>query len=245
VSLRYACAAGSPTGPRFDETLRALARAGYDGVTLALEDAELVRPARPRRIAALLDELGLARAVEAGGRRADQPSLLDDGRARRVDLLRRAIDFAAAIRAPVVSISSGAVSRSLHVATAWDRLQDGCQRVLSYAQRRGLVLGLEPAPGMLVECAADFQALRQRLGRPPGLGMTLDLARSSADEVSRAAPRLAHVRVRDWAPGTLAALAESAYGGLVAVELARHSAPEVAPAVLAELRALEPEGARR
>jgi sugar phosphate isomerase/epimerase len=244
VSLRYACVAGGPGAPRFDETLRRVAHAGYDGVALALADAELIRPSRPRRIANLLDELGLARAVEAGGRRGGEPSLLDEGRAQRVDLLRRAVDFAATIGAPVVSISSGAVSGSLHVATAWDRLQDGCQRVLSYAQRRGLTVGLEPAPGMLVECAADFEALRQRLGRPPGLGLTLDLARSSAEEVGRVASRIAHARARDRAPVTLAALAQSAYGGLVAVELTRHSAPEVAPAVLAELRALEPEGAR-
>ena len=244
-ALRYACVADGPGNPRLDETLRRLAGAGYDGVALTLDDGALLRPARPRRIAVLLDELGLARAVEAGGRRGGAPSLLDDARAQRVDLLRRAVDFAATIGAPVVSTWSGAVNGSLHVATAWDRLQDGCQRVLSYAQRRGLILGLQPAPGMLVECAADFDALRQRLGRPPGFGMTLDLAGSSAEEVARVAPRLAHVRAGDAAPGTVAALAASGYDGLVAVELTRHAAPEVAPAALAALRALEPERAQR
>ncbi|WP_051324937.1 sugar phosphate isomerase/epimerase family protein [Candidatus Solirubrobacter pratensis] len=246
MNLRYAGVAGGAGDPRFAEALRRLAGAGYDGVTLALEDSELLRPPRPRRIAALLDELGLARVIEAGGRRGGAPGLLDDGRAQRVDLLRRAVDLAVAIGAPLVSIWSGAPSGTLHVATAWDRLQDSCQRVLSYAQRRGVVLGLEPAPGMLVECAADFEALRQRLGRPPAFGMTLGLAGSSAEEVAHFAPRIAHVRAADSVPdsGALAALAASDYEGLVAIEVTRHAAPEVAPAALAALRALEPDAAR-
>jgi hypothetical protein len=57
---RHACVAGGLAGPRSGETLRRLAGAGFDGVGLALEGAELVRPAP--RVAALPDELGLERA---------------------------------------------------------------------------------------------------------------------------------------------------------------------------------------
>ena len=275
---RYAYVSSGLAQHRIEEALALLREAGYDGVALTLDHVHLdpLAPrlrARAERLGALLDEHGLARVVETDSRylldrhRADYPSLLDDGRQRRLELLRRAVDVAAALGAPVVSLRSGAVTRALDPVSAWTLLMDGIERVLARAERVGVTIGLEPEGGMLVERLDDFETLARRLGDPPGLGLTLDLGHCAAVEpgpversVRRGAGRLVHVHVKDMRrsgdaqlmlgdgdldlPPALRALDEVGYGGLVAVELPRHAhvAPDAVPRAIARLRDAEREG---
>jgi len=264
--LRHAYVSSGLSHHRLEDALEMLRDAGYDGVALTLDHvhfdpfAPRLR-ARAERLGALLDELGLARVVETDSRflldreRPDFPSLLSEGRQRRIELLRRAIDVAAALGAPVVSLRSGPAPAGQDPVSAWTLLMDGLERLLASAERRGVVLGLEPEGGMLVERLDDFDTLARRLGDPPGLGLTLDLGHFAAVEpgpvaesVRRSAGRLVHVHAKDMRRSgdeqlmlgdgdldlraAVQALDACGYGGLVAVELPRHG--HVAPAAVAQ-----------
>jgi len=264
-------------GHRLDDALRLLADCGYDGVALTLDHVHFdpdapSMAARAATLRALLDQLGLSCVVETGARfaldprRKHFPTLLSEGRSKRVRMLRRAVDVAAELGAPVVSMWSGATPSNLPPGVAWERLLEGCELVLAHAERRGVRLGFEPEPGMFVERLDDFEALDRRLGHPGALGLTLDIGHcvclepgSVGECVRRGAGRLVHVHIEDMRRGVhehlmfgdgeldlavaLAALSEIGYGGQVAVELSRHAhaAHETVPRAIALLRGRERE----
>jgi L-ribulose-5-phosphate 3-epimerase len=276
VSLRYGYVTNGLSGHRLGDALRLLADCGYDGVALTLDPVHF-DPFEPRlrsraaKVGALCAELGLEPVIETGGRyvldprRKHHPSLVSDGRERRIDLLRRAVEVAAEIEAPVVSIWSGTLPKRMDREVAWELLLDGCQQILATAERHGVRIGFEPEPGMLVERLIDFEQLARDLGQPPALGVTLDLGHCVClepgpvtDCVQRASRALVHVHADDMRRGVhdhlmfgegeldvataLRALGEIRYRGLVAVELSRHAhaAHEVVPRALAYLREREP-----
>jgi len=273
MSARYAYVTSGLTGHRLEDALTLLADAGYDGVALTLDHVHFdpLAPrlrARAERLGALLDSVGLARVIETDARfaldarREHYPSLLSDGRQRRIEFLRRAIDVAGTLGAPVVTMRSGPVPAMLDPVTAWTLLMDGCERLLRRAEHWGVHLGVEPEPGMLIERIQDFDTLARRLGEPAQLGLTLDLGHCAAVEpqpvavcVAEAVERLVHVHVKDVRPGddeavmlgegaldlreALGALDAGFYDGLVAVDLPRHAlvAHRVVPAAIERLRA--------
>ncbi len=270
--MRYAYVSNGLADHRIDDALELLAEHGYAGVALTLDHVHFdpLAPrlrARAARLRARLEELRLACVVETGARfvldprRKHFPTLVSDGRERRVDLLCRAVDVAAELGAPAVSLWSGAAPEDLEPARAWDLLLDGLDRVLRHAERSGVTLAFEPEPGMLVERLADYERLEQRLGHPEGLAITLDVGHcvcieddAPEDCIRRAGDRLAHVHIEDMVrgvhehlmfgegeldlPAALAALEDIGYTGLVAVELSRHAhrAHEVVPAAMSALR---------
>jgi sugar phosphate isomerase/epimerase len=275
VSLRYGYVSNGLADHRLQDALALLAEEGYAGVALTLDHvhfdplAPRVR-ARAARLRPRLEELGLACVVETGARfvldprRKHFPTLMSDGRERRVNLLCRAVDVAAELGAPVVSMWSGTPPAGLPSARAWDLLLGGVERVLAHARRAGVTLGFEPEPGMLVEELRDYELLERRLGHPEGLALTLDVGHcvclepeSPADCIRRAGARLVHVHIEDMRRGVhehlmlgdgeldlaaaVGALEAVGYDGLVAVELSRHArmAHETVPAAIAALRAAE------
>ncbi|WAU84003.1 sugar phosphate isomerase/epimerase [Streptomyces sp. Qhu-G9] len=119
--LRFSYGTNGLTDLRLDDALSLLADLGYDGVGLTLDHMHLdpLAPdlaARTRRLARRLDELGLGVTLETGARyvldprRKHGPSLLDpdpEQRARRVDLLLRAVQVAEDLGAHAVHCFSG------------------------------------------------------------------------------------------------------------------------------------------
>ncbi|MFF5104191.1 sugar phosphate isomerase/epimerase family protein [Streptomyces sp. NPDC000134] len=245
---------------RLDDALTLLADLGYDGVGLTLDHMHLdpLAPdlaARTRRVAHRLDALGLGVTVETGARyvldprRKHGPSLLDpdpDDRARRVDLLLRAVRVAADLGAHAVHCFSGVTPTGTDTDTAWKRLAEALAPVVDAAAACGVPLAVEPEPGHLLGTLADFHRLRRALGDPEALGLTLDIGHcqcleplSPADCVRAAGPWLRHVQIEDMRrgvhehlpfgegeidfPPVLAALAAAGYQGLTVVELPRHS----------------------
>ncbi len=258
--LRFGYGTNGLTDLRLDDALALLADLGYDGVGLTLDHMHLdpLTPdlaARTRKVAHRLDALGLGVTVETGARyvldprRKHGPSLLDpdpDDRARRVDLLLRAVRVAADLGAHAVHCFSGIVPDGTDEDTAWKRLAETLAPVLDAAAGAGVPLAVEPEPGHLLATLADFHHLRRTLGDPEPLGLTLDLGHCQcleplppADCVREAAPWLRHVQIEDMRrgvhehlpfgdgeidfPPVLEALAATGYQGLTVVELPRHS----------------------
>jgi L-ribulose-5-phosphate 3-epimerase len=223
--------------------------------------------ARVSALAARLAELGLAVVIETGARylldpwRKHHPTLLSAGRDRRLDLLRRAITIGADLGAEAVSFWAGTLPSSVDERTGWTRLVAGCTELVEEAVRHGIRLGFEPEPGMLVDTIAAYHRLAKAVGGPDRLGLTLDIGHCRClepepepDCVRQNAAALATVQIDDMRrgvhehlpfgtgevdlPGTLAALREVGYRGLVSVELPRHShaAPQLAEQSLRALR---------
>ncbi|WP_433217775.1 sugar phosphate isomerase/epimerase family protein [Dactylosporangium sp. CS-047395] len=231
-------------------------------------DANIAR--HVREVAARLAELRLGVVIETGARflldkwHKHAPTLQDDEPGPRIDFLRRAVRIGADLGAEAVSFWAGVPPRDLDRGEAWRRLVGGCAEVLEAAEGAEMMLGFEPEPGMLVESIADWERLRADLGAPVYFGLTLDIGHCRclepypADEcVRRAGDSLVNVQIDDMRrgvhehlefgtgevdfPPVLRALADIGYGGLVAVELPRHShaAPTIARESLAFLRAKE------
>ncbi|WP_326662140.1 sugar phosphate isomerase/epimerase family protein [Streptomyces canus] len=258
--LRFGYGTNGLADLRLDDALTLLADLGYDGVGLTLDHMHLDPLAsdlaeRTRRLAHRLDALGLTVTIETGARyvldprRKHGPSLLDpdpDDRARRVDLLVRAVQVAADLGAHAVHCFSGVTPPGTDPDTAWKRLAETLTPVLDTAATAGIPLAIEPEPGHLLANLADFHHLRTALGDPAALGLTLDIGHcqcleplSPAECVRAAGPWLRHMQIEDMRrgvhehlpfgdgdidfPPVLAALADTGYQGLTVVELPRHS----------------------
>jgi L-ribulose-5-phosphate 3-epimerase len=263
--LRFGYGTNGFANHRLGDALAVIADLGYDGVALTLDTDHLDPFADdlPRRVAATaarLRELGLGVVIETGARylldpwRKHSPTLLEEGRELRLDFLRRAVDIGADLGAEAVSFWAGVQPADVDDTTAWDRLVDGCAQTVEWAARRGVTLGFEPEPGMLVDDIAAWRKLHAALGAPAGFGITLDIGHCRClepdpvpDCVTAVADHLVNVQIDDMRRGThehlefgtgeidfppvLAALSAAGYTGLVAVELPRHS--HAAPAVAA------------
>ncbi len=133
--------------------------------------------------------------------------------------------------------------------------------MVAAAEQAGVQLGFEPEPGMMIEDLAGYERLRNALGAPAAFGLTLDIGHCRCLEsapvpecILGSADRVVNVQIEDMRrgvhehlefgsgeidfPPVLDALIRIGYGGLVSVELPRHShaAPLVARRSLDFLR---------
>ncbi|RZS63724.1 sugar phosphate isomerase/epimerase [Agromyces ramosus] len=252
------------TDHTLDTALRVLESNGYGALALTLGHPHLdpFAPDADERAARLrerLDELGWRVVVETGTRYLldpyvkHRPTLVDEHAEPRMRFLRRAIDLAAILRADCVSLWSGVVPDDSAPDAARRRLVGRMREIVAYAEASGVVLGFEPEPGMLVETVADALRLREELGSPAALGITVDLGHCVVVEpegvvgaLRAAGALLVNVQVDDMSPeahehlelghgrldlaAALATLHELGYRGVAAVELPRHAhdAPGVA-----------------
>jgi L-ribulose-5-phosphate 3-epimerase len=210
---------------RLPDALELLAEIGYQGVALTPDvgglDLYHLRPGEAQSIARQARELGLQLVVETGARylldprRKHRPSLLEDAaseRQRRVDFLRRSIDLAQELEAPLVSIWAGLGPHGERAdgpdpvpEALWERLVEGLVVVLDHAKAAGVQLSFEPEPGMFVERPCGYLELRRRLGhRGPELGLTLDVGHLLVtgdlpvpDQIRALAACLVHVHLDD------------------------------------------------
>lgn len=198
--------------------------------------------------------------IETGGRfvldpkRKHRPSLLDappDANVR-LDFLKRCVDMAVTLRAPVVTVWSGNGPTGLPPEQAFSRLVDGLSRLCSHAKGAGVRIGFEPEPGMFVQTTDGWVRVRDAVSSPV-LGLTLDVGHCLATRegdpaaiLARHAKEIVVLQVDDhvagvhdhrmfgegevdW-PAVARAVRESGYSGPIEVELSRHSseAPTIA-----------------
>jgi sugar phosphate isomerase/epimerase len=278
TGLRYGYISNGLGDHRLSDAIELLAENGYDALALTLDHHHLdpYAPGLAGRVGDLavrLDRARLGVSIETGARflldprRKHHPTLVSDeaeGRAKRIDFYRLAIAIAADLGAETVSFWSGVVTPGTSDTEAWDRLVEGCEQVLRAAEQARVRLAFEPEPGMLVADIDGWDRLHDRLGRPDGFGLTLDLGHCLCAErepvpncIRRGADHLVNVHVEDMRHDVhdhldfgegeldlfpaLGALHEIGYRGLVSVELSRHShtAHTTVPRAIQVLQAAE------
>jgi sugar phosphate isomerase/epimerase len=191
-------------------------------------------------------------------RRKHRPSLLDppEEAHRRLEFLVRCVEMAEALGARVVSVWSGSAPPDSPPHERVERLATGLRALCERAAAAGVRVGFEPEPGMEIERADRWPAVRDDVGHP-ALGLTLDVGHCLAtgegppEAALRAhAADLVCVQLDDHVPGVhehlffgegsvdfraiAAAVSEIGYAGPLEVELSRHGAraPEIAAAGL-------------
>lgn len=243
--------------PRFDDALALIKDTGYDGVALTLDHhhfdpfaPELSR--RAEALAAQLSVLKLGCVIETGARflldprRKHEPTLVSpeqEGRALRVEFLRRAIDIAQTCGAEAVSFWAGVPRADVSNEKAQQYLEEGLAQVVGYAEQRAVTAALEPEPGMLIETVDDYLRVREVA---PGIKLALDTGhcivtgeREPENAVRELRTELGTVAIEDMKRGrhehlpfgegdmnikeVLAALHEINFTKLVCVELSRES----------------------
>jgi sugar phosphate isomerase/epimerase len=255
------------------DTVELLAEIGYRGVAITIDNNTLPPQGpyarqRTERLRRLLEQHDMRSVIETGARyllnprMKHEPTLLSEDRRRRIDFTKYAIDLAAQLGSDCVSLWSGVLHEALGHEQAMDRLVEGLAEVVDYASQRGVSIGFEPEPGMLIDTMAAFEALLTRIDGP-NLRLTLDVGHLQCQGetpidavIRRWASRLANVHIEDMRSGVhehlmfgegeiefppiLRALAEIGYAGGVYVELSRHSheGPEAARRSFAFLQGL-------
>jgi sugar phosphate isomerase/epimerase len=242
------------------EALPALRDLGYRSLALTLDHHTLHPgasdlPTRVARWHSALATAGMACVIETGARHLldprvkHEPTLVTpsrEARARRVEFTRGAIDIAADLGAGCVSLWSGVARDAADAGTIWSRLVESLGPILDHAASRGVVLGFEPEPGMVVDTLARYGELLDRLGRPDHLRLTVDTGhmecmgeRPAADVLAPWVARIVNVHVDDMLAcrhehlplgagdvdfaDVLGALAAGGYRGGLHVELPRQA----------------------
>jgi L-ribulose-5-phosphate 3-epimerase len=250
---------------RLEDAIALLAEIGYRSIAITLDHYAL-NPYDPNldaqieRARGLLEDHELGCVIETGSRflldprHKHSPTLLDDPRdtLRRRELLIRAIDIAAALKADAVSFWSGAAPPDCSDEHLMDRLAKSCQRLLEHAERRNLRLAFEPEPGMFIDTMTRFAELHARVAHPL-FGLTLDVGHvhclddgDPAEHIRAWHAHLFNVHIEDMTRGThdhlmfgegqmdfapiLRALRDLNYGFGLHVELSRHSHDAVSTA---------------
>ena len=241
------------------DAIRLLADIGYQSVAITIDHGRL-DPCSPRRLdeierlRELLDELKLSSVIETGARflldpqHKHKPTLVSpraEDRARRVAFYEYAIDTAASLGSDCVSLWSGKLHETLDMRAAMDRLVDGLRPGLDYAAERGVLVGFEPEPGMLIDTMHRFEQLLGLIDAPQ-LRLTLDVGHLHCQGetpishyIHLWSSRLVNVHIEDMRGGVhehlmfgqgemqfppiLEALAQIGYKGGIHVELSRHS----------------------
>jgi len=165
---------------------------GYLGVELLADQPHAYLPEftpnDQQAVTELLDELDISvsaiNANTAMGYYPDgppsaffEPSLCTattDDRAWRIDYTKQAIDLAAATDSPAVCVTSGTTLPGNPPQTAYQHLVSSLQEITAYAEAKGIEVGIEFEPGLLVESVDDVLTLIDDVGHP-SLGINLDL----------------------------------------------------------------------
>jgi D-psicose/D-tagatose/L-ribulose 3-epimerase len=277
MQLRYAYNTNGAANHRLTDALDLIAEHGYDGVALTLDHHHFDPFAkdflkRADELKKQLGELKLGSVIETGARflldskQKHEPTLISktvEGRARRIEFLKRAIDLAEVIEAEAVSFWAGVKKENVSSEQARKFLREGLKEICDYALEKGVCVAFEPEPGMLVETVADYKLLIENF---PNLTLALDTGHCLASlecepefAVREMREKIGTVAVEDMRRGVhehlffgegemnipqiLTALKEISYAKLVCVELSRHShcADKIIPAAIEFLRRAERE----
>lgn len=257
------------------DAIELLAELGYQSLAITLDHHSLnpYSAGWQLQLAQIRSQLArhqLTSVIETGARYLlnprikHEPTLIsrdEEARLHRVDFLCRAIDIAAELESDCMSCWSGIVGDGASEDEVWDRLVAGLETVLEHANRRNVMIGFEPEPGMFIDRMARYEELTARCNSS-GLQLTLDIGHLHcmgetpiADQICKWGGKLVNVHIEDMCAGrhehlmfgrgeidfgpVFAAFRSINYQKGLNVELSRHS--HQAPLAAAEaMRFLRP-----
>src|SRR5262249_31956430 len=193
--MKLAFSTNAYTRFTLDEAIRDIKRAGYDGVEIladvphAYPDA--INEALVQSVNKALAETGLAvSSINANcsfGYWKDappepyfEPSLISPNpkhRADRSELIFKTLNFARAIGAKNISITSGRLLGGMPPKRAAEQFGESIKPILDRAVRAGVNIGIECEPGLFLEYVAELREWIDRLAHPR-LGANLDIGHS-------------------------------------------------------------------
>jgi sugar phosphate isomerase/epimerase len=166
-------------------------------------------------------------------------------RRRRIAHTIAAIELAHEFGAATVSLQPGGpmIGTTLTRAVAGERFAEGLSAVLPTAKKLGVILAVEPEPGLFIQTAGEYLEFKNQFFRDePAIRMNCDIGHlfcvgdDPADVIRSMPEQVAHVHLEDIGknrvhqhltpgkgvidfPAVFAALDEIRYGGWVTVEL--------------------------
>jgi sugar phosphate isomerase/epimerase len=242
----------------FDEAAARIAALGYSGLEL-MADVPHAWPAHlperaKRAIRETMDKHGLQfsnvyafmmNAISDRRQPYWHPSWIEPYepyRMLRIDHTRRALDLAAELGAPWITTEPGGpLEPGQSRQSAIDTFVEELKPLAEHAAERGVMLLVEPEPGLLIETTDEYLEIADRVNSP-GLGLNFDVGHAycmSEDlpaQILRMAPHTRHYHLEDIAstrvhhhmvPGTgaidfvqvIGAIRKSGYDGWLTVEL--------------------------
>jgi sugar phosphate isomerase/epimerase len=242
----------------FAEAVRRLARIGYTGVEIMAdvphawpaylldEQKQAIRDAlRQNKLAISNINAFMMNAINDARQRYWHPSWIEPDRHYRqvrIDHTRRALTLARELGARCITTEPGG---PVPVGESWSaNLQlfvEMLKPVIEHAEKEGVLLLIEPEPGLLIETAAQFEELMRHIDSPAvGLNFDIGHAYCVGDDPATTIPKLAgyirHFHLEDIAatrvhhhlvPGegaidfaaTLRAIKAMHYDGWITIEL--------------------------
>jgi sugar phosphate isomerase/epimerase len=259
-----------------EEAIDSIAAAGYAGVELMADVPHAYPPsldsARRMDLKHRIARLGLsvsninAFTLFALGDTYHPTWIEDHERKRelRIEHTMACMEFAAEMECRTVSLQPGGplIGMALDRPAAERRFADGLERLLPLAERLGVVLAVEPEPGLLIESSGEYRQFKKAFFHDENcIRMNCDIGHlycvgEDPAEVIRSLPEdIAHVHLEDiganrvhqhLAPGkgaidfgaVFGALEKIGFGGWVTVELYPYeaTAAEVARSAMKYLR---------
>jgi sugar phosphate isomerase/epimerase len=239
--------------------LRLLAKTGYRSVALTIDHGWL-SPRDPnhdvqlQQIKHFLNAHQFTSVIETGARFLLNPEIkhaptllaADPNEVQiRIDFLKYCIDVGVELGSDCVSLWSGIKPTDISFNVALDRLVENLSVVVEYAEDRGIDIGFEPEPGMLIDNTGRFERLIHLLDSPR-LKMTLDIGHlfclseiPIASYIEKWADRLINIHIEDmkagvhehlmfgegqiYFPPVIESLKGVGYQNGVHIELSRHS----------------------
>ena len=205
----------------FPEAVRRLAKIGYPGIEI-MADVPHAWPAclleeQKKGVRDALDKHGLGisnvnafmmNAISDARQKYWHPSWIEPDRHYRqirIDHTKRALTLARELGAPCITTEPGG---PVEPGDSWSKaLQlfvEGLKPVADHAEKEGVLLLIEPEPGLLVETADQFLELMQHLDSH-AIGLNFDIGHfycvgdEPAPTVHRLAPHIRHFHLEDIA----------------------------------------------
>ena len=206
------------------EAIRRIADHGYAGVELLGDDPHAYFPEFDDDdldvVQGALDETGLAvsnvNANTAMGYYGDappsaffEPSVIradEESRSWRVEYTKQAVDLAEATGSPAVCLATGRPLPGTPPEEAHEYLRESLHEILDYAEPRGVDVGIEFEPELLVENTDETLALIDEVGRD-SLGVNLDVGHAAVygedvvDSIHRSVEHITGVHLEDIVGG--------------------------------------------
>ncbi len=259
----------------FAEAARRIADIGYAGIEIMADVPHAwpayLLPEQKRDIRAAVEKNGLAisninafmmHAVDDPRQKYWHPSWIEPDvhyRRIRVEHTKKALTLAKELGSPCVTTEPGGpVASGASWTNALQLFVEELKPVAEHAHREGVLLLVEPEPGLLIETADQFEEFMQHVDCP-AVAMNFDIGHSycvgdePAATILRMAKYIRHIHLEDIAanrvhehliPGngaidlaaTLQAIERIGYAGWVTVELYPYAADPDGAATLARER---------